>query len=240
MDRYLSNGGYGTRKAVRRMIRDGLVRLDGIVLTDPGLNLREDELAALTVAGEQPSIQHTHYLLLHKPAGYVTAAEDKWFPTVTELIPEELSFAQMQPVGRLDRDTTGLLLFTNDGQLAHRLISPKWEIPKTYLVTTEGAPFRSSEVTIFSAGIRLDDLICRPADLKIINEHVAELTLTEGKYHQVKRMMSATGREVVQLKRLRFANLSLTDLDEPGDTRLLNEDEINALYQAVNLSKPVF
>ncbi len=239
IDRLLSNAGYGTRKEVKQLIRRHRVRCDGRPVDNPGLILAESDYSRVEVDGRRIHPVHTIHLAMHKPAGYVTAAEDKWFPTVYELIPTEFSHAGLFPVGRLDKDTTGLLLFTNDGALAHRLISPKWEIPKTYRVETDGREFNKPDIDAFAAGIVLDDFRCKPAKLVIRGPQHADLTLTEGKYHQVKRMMMATGREVSSLKRLSLSTIDLNGIEAPGDVRQLSAAQIQSLYSETNLLQPI-
>lgn len=239
IDRLLSNAGYGTRKEVKQLIRRHRVSCDGRPVDNPGRILTESDYSLVEVDGRRIHPVHTLHLAMHKPAGYVTAAEDKWFPTVSELIPAEFSHAGLFPVGRLDKDTTGLLLFTNDGTLAHRLISPKWGIQKTYRWKQKAKNLKESDIDSFAAGIVLDDFKCKSAELVIRGPHRADLTLTEGKYHQVKRMMMATGREVISLKRLSMSTIDLNGLDAQGDMRQLSAAEAQSLYFETNLPQPI-
>ncbi len=238
IDKLLAKAGLGSRKEVKKLLRTGAISLAGKTIKDAGTLIPPEQYQELALQGSPLSLRHSLYLLLHKPAGYVTALTDRQAPTVAELLPDEFCFADLRPVGRLDIDTTGLLLFTNDGSLLHRLTAPKWEIPKTYAVGTEGRMFTEADKELFLSGIKLDDGQTKPADLIICSPHEAHLTITEGRNHQVKRMMLATGRKVTSLKRLSFGPLDLTDLDKPFDIREATDAEVEALYRATNLERP--
>ncbi|MGI6076564.1 MAG: pseudouridine synthase [Fastidiosipilaceae bacterium] len=238
LDKLLANAGLGSRKDVRKLIRKGAISVNGDRLNDPAAHIATEDFQTITINGRPLTLQHTVHLILYKPAGYITATKDSSLPHVLQLIEDDWMYADLFPVGRLDRDTTGLLLLTNDGQLGHRLTSPKWDVAKEYLVVTQGKPFNTEDVATFAAGIKLDDGLCKPALLKPQGDHAARLTITEGKYHQVKRMMSATGREVVNLTRTRFGPLDLTGLPEPGYYRLLDHSEVIPLYNLVQLDPP--
>ena len=178
--------------------------------------------------------------MLDKPDGVVTAMDDPHLRTVAEFIPPAYRHADLFPVGRLDRDTTGLLILTNDGTLGHRLASPRHGVEKTYDVVVSGPPFAEGiDPAIFAAGIVLDDgLVCRPAQLRICSPQRVELTIHEGKFHQVKRMMAATGRLVTALRRLSVGPLCIDPVLGAGGVRELTEEETDALYQAVDLARP--
>ncbi|HHX36446.1 MAG TPA: rRNA pseudouridine synthase [Clostridiaceae bacterium] len=238
LDRLLSNAGLGSRKDVRKLIRQGGVTRDGECLSDPALDIPETDYQRLLIKGQAFPLIHTVHLILNKPAGYITATRDVNLPHVLQLIDEVWDYAKLFPVGRLDRDTTGLLLLTNDGQLAHRLTSPKWEVAKEYFVVVRGTPFTKADVAQFAAGLILDDGPCKPATLTPRSDYTATLTLHEGRFHQVKRMMLATGREVIRLERRRFGTLDLSGLSQPSHYRLLDEKEIKELYDLVELHPP--
>lgn len=239
LDKLLSNAGFGTRKDVKQLIRSGAVALRDAVVNDPGTSVSDTDAALIRVNGHPVILQHTVHLLLHKPAGYVTATRDRHLPHVLELLPEEYRYAEPFPVGRLDRDTTGLLLITNDGRLAHRLTAPRWKIEKCYRAVTEGEPFTETDIRRFADGLQLDDGLCQPAVLRILGDHTAEVVLTEGRYHQIKRMMIATGRTVTGLSRFSMGPLTLDGIPEPGDIRALTRDEVSALYRLIGLERPV-
>jgi 16S rRNA pseudouridine516 synthase len=236
LDRYLAQAGLGSRKEVKGMIRDCQVQVAGDVVCDPGFTV--DELASPAVLCQgQPVVWQRHYhLMLNKPAGYLTALRDTKAPVVAELIPERCRAARLFPVGRLDKDATGLLLLTSDGTLGHRLASPRWEVWKTYRVDFSGPVFAEADVRDFAAGLDLGQgLRCRPAILTVVSESQVLLSIHEGKYHQVKRMLLATGRRVTALHRARVGPLELDSRLEPGACRELNSKEIAALYRLVDL-----
>lgn len=236
LDRCLANAGLGSRSEVKELIRKGLVTVQGQVERDAGFEIADLESAALALRGEPVTARrHLHYML-HKPAGLVTALDDKKLPTIASLLPEQLWRRGLFPVGRLDRDTTGLIVLTTDGTLGHRLASPHWEIWKTYEVTVEGAPFDQTDIDRFSQGITLlDGLVCQPAILRPTSLYTADLTIHEGKYHQVKRMMLSTGRTVIKLHRRQVGSLQLDPELPAGKWRELSAAESAALYQGVGL-----
>lgn len=238
LDRILANAGYGSRKDVRKIIKSGRVSLRAQTLKQDSTNINETDLDELMLDGQKLNPKFHFYLALHKPEGYLSAMEDKKQATVSELLPENLISTGLFPVGRLDIDTTGLLLFTNDGTLGFRLTKPEWHVPKRYHFTYEGAKFTPKEVEQFQNGLTIGDWTCRPAELIPLNDHEAELVLVEGKFHQVKRMVAATGREVTSLKRLTHGPVTLDKITNPGEIRHLNDDEIDALYQACALERP--
>jgi len=236
LDRCLANAGLGSRTEVRDLLKKGLVTVSGQMVRDPGYRVRPDEMDAVCVNGQSILVRHQIHLMLHKPAGLVTALDDKHLPTIASLVPEQLWRRGLFPVGRLDRDTTGLLILTTDGTLGHRLASPHWEVWKKYEVAVEGAAFTADDPERFARGLILPDgLHCQPAKLDIHSGHEASLTIHEGKFHQVKRMMLATGRTVVRLHRQSVGSLALDPALSPGQWRELTEAEIDSLYQLVDL-----
>ena len=228
LDRILANTGRWSRKEARELIRAGRVTVDGQRARAP--EEKCDPSAALAVDGEAVSGERLVYLMLHKPAGLVSATEDPRQPTVLSLLPDHLQRVGLFPAGRLDRDTEGLLLLTNDGPLAHRLLSPRRHVDKTYFVRVEGVLDRADE-TAFAAGMTLaDGLVCLPAGLEVLEEpDTAIVTLREGKYHQIKRMLAARGKPVAYLKRLTMGPLSLDPALEKGAWRPLTPEELAAL-----------
>ncbi len=232
LDKYLSDMGAGTRSELKKEIKKGNVSVDGTVIKDPGCNVTAS--SHVTLRGSEIIYEEFVYYMLNKPAGIISASEDGREQTVVDLI-EEPKRKDLFPVGRLDRDTEGLLLITNDGALSHRLLSPKHHVDKVYYAEVSGI-LNESHAEEFSSGITLPDgLECLPADLKILsvspedNASEAEITVREGKFHQVKRMFSTIGAEVTYLKRLSMGTLRLDPALAPGEYRRLTSDEITSL-----------
>lgn len=236
LDKLLGHMGVGSRREVKELIRQRRVTVDGVVATDPGQQVDPD-LATLAVDANPIAFQRHFYLLLHKPPGVITATEDPRKQTVIDLLPPDLRHRALFPVGRLDRDTEGLLILTTDGDLGHRLLSPKWQIDKRYLARVD-APLVEADVPAFAAGITLEDgYQCLPAGLQITDSHEAVVTVREGKYHQVKRMFLARGKRVIYLRRLSMGPLELGELPL-GSVRPIVDDEVARLYEAVGLARP--
>lgn len=234
LDKLLAGTGKWSRREVKALVRQGLVRVDGRLAASA-----EDKLdpaaAVVTVAGETISLRRFTYVMLHKPAGVLTATEDRKQPTVLDLLPPELRRIGLAPVGRLDKDTEGLLLLTNDGELAHRLLSPKYHVEKRYFARVDGE-LSAADAEAFARGMTLGDgLECLPAGLEVLPDRVCIVTLREGKFHQVKRMLAARGAPVLYLKRLSMGPLTLDDSLAAGAYRLLRAEEISALYRVCGL-----
>lgn len=234
LDKLLAGTGKWSRREVKALVRQGLVRVDGRLAASA-----EDKLdpaaAIITVAGETISLCRFTYVMLHKPASVLTATEDRKQPTVLDLLPPELRRIGLAPVGRLDKDTEGLLLLTNDGELAHRLLSPKYHVEKRYFARVDGE-LSAADAEAFARGMTLGDgLECLPAGLELLPGHACIVTLREGKFHQVKRMLAARGAPVLYLKRLSMGPLTLDDSLAAGAYRLLRAEEILALYRACGL-----
>ena len=234
LDKLLAGTGKWSRREVKALVRQGLVRVDGRLAASA-----EDKLdpaaAVVTVAGETISLCRFTYVTLHKPAGVLTATEDRKQPTVLDLLPPELRRLGLAPVGRLDKDTEGLLLLTNDGELAHRLLSPKYHVDKRYLARVDGE-LSAADAEAFARGMTLGGgLECLPAGLEVLPDRVCIVTLREGKFHQVKRMLAARGAPVLYLKRLSMGPLTLDASLAAGAYRLLRAEEISALYRVCDL-----
>lgn len=234
LDKLLAGTGKWSRREVKALVRQGLVRVDGRLAASA-----EDKLdpaaAIITVAGETVALHRFTYVMLHKPAGVLTATEDRKQPTVLDLLPPELRRIGLAPVGRLDKDTEGLLLLTNDGELAHRLLSPRYHVDKRYLARVDGE-LSAADTEAFARGMTLGDgLECLPAGLEVLPDRVCIVTLREGKFHQVKRMLAARGAPVLYLKRLSMGPLTLDDSLAAGAYRLLRAEEISALYRVCDL-----
>jgi 16S rRNA pseudouridine516 synthase len=238
LDRYLANSGQGSRKEVKELIRKGMVTVDSLVSRDAGFSINEDGSQQICIGSQTVRLKKKIHLMLNKPAGLITAMEDPRHRTIAELIPRNHLAAGLFPVGRLDIDATGLLLLTNDGTLCHRLASPRWEVWKTYALSVIGKIFDTSEITKFADGLDLaDGLHCRPARLEILGPQQALLTIHEGKHHQVKRMMLATGRKVTTLHRTTIGPLELDERLAPGESRELTAEEIDSLYALAELEQ---
>lgn len=228
LDKIISETGKKSRREVREMVRQGRVLVDG--KPAPAADMKVDpQTAVILLDGEPLGYEKFTYVMLHKPAGVLTATEDRRQETVLDLLPPELCRRALSPVGRLDKDTEGLLLLTNDGQLAHRLLSPKSHVDKVYYARVDGA-LEPGDIAAFAAGMTLGDgLECLPAGLEILSPTEALVTLREGKFHQVKRMLAARGKPVLYLKRLSMGRLRLDPALAPGAWRMLTEEERSAL-----------
>lgn len=229
LDKFLSASGAGTRSRVKELLKAGRVTVDGAAERDPGRKVDPD-VQEIRLDGEILGGRRRVVLMLHKPAGFVTATSDAHERTVMELLPPEYRHLDLNPVGRLDKETEGLLLFTNDGALLHRLISPRQEVPKVYYARHEGSATRE-DVKAFAEGLLLrDGTKCLPAVLEPLGPGESRITVREGKYHQVRRMMASRGMTVLYLRRQREGGLELGDLPL-GESRELSEAEIRALEQ---------
>ncbi len=223
LDQFLSQAGVASRREAKALLKSGAVQVDGQPVRDPALRI-DEATAAVTVHGRQIAGMRRVVLMLHKPAGYVTSTEDPRDRTVMELLSPEYRRLGVVPVGRLDKDTEGLLLLTNDGELIHRLISPKYEVEKCYYARHEGQA-DAADAEAFRQGLILrDGTRCRPAVLEPLGPGQSRVTVTEGKYHQVRRMMASRGMTVTYLRREREGGLSLGNL-APGQLRELTKQE---------------
>ena len=232
LDKYLADMGLGTRSELKKDIRKGLASVDGAVIKDPGYALSGKE--AVTFKGEPVLYEAEVYYMLNKPAGVITATEDRSQKTVLDLV--DISRKKdVFPVGRLDKDTEGLLLLTNDGALAHRLLSPKHHVDKTYYARVSGRLVQA-DIDAFERGVYImsEDYTALPAKLQILtsgDESEALVTIQEGKFHQVKKMFDALGNEVLYLKRLSMGPLVLDEALKPGEYRRLTDEEIRLLKE---------
>ncbi len=236
LDRYLANMGCGSRSEVKRWIRSGAVTVNGRPVRDEALQL---EPGRDTVCGDGQGIRYAQYLylMLHKPAGVVSATEDNRDRTVLDLLDEKFRNKGLFPVGRLDKDTEGLLLLTNHGELGHRLLAPKKHIPKRYLARLDGTADAADQAA-FREGIDIGGYRTLPAELRILDagrQSEVEVVIHEGKFHQIKRMFEARGKPVLYLKRVAMGALELDPALHPGAYRELTPAEIGFLLQAVGL-----
>ena len=227
LDKFLSDSALGTRSQVKQLLKTGLVTVDGAVERD-GSRKIDPKNQSICYNGQPLSGSRRVVLMLNKPAGFVTATEDANEKTVMELIPAQYRAMDVKPVGRLDKATEGLLLFTNDGDLLHRLISPKKEVPKVYYARHEGQA-GEEDMQAFAQGLTLKDgTLCLGAKLESLGPGESLITVCEGKYHQVRRMMAARKMHVEYLERRQESALTLGQLPR-GQVRELTEDEIAAL-----------
>ena len=227
LDKFLCGSGAGTRSQVKLILKAGRVTVDGAVEKD-GSRKIDPDTQAVTLDGEPLSGRRRLVVMLNKPAGFVTATEDARQKTVMELLPKQWAHLNLKPVGRLDKDTEGLLLFTNDGELLHRLISPKQAVPKVYYARHE-CQAGAADVTAFAEGLTLGDgTVCLPAVLQPLGPGESLITVCEGKYHQVRRMMASRNMTVTYLERRQEGLLTLGDLPR-GQARELLPEELPAL-----------
>ena len=228
IDRLLAQSGLYTRSEARALIRAGRVAAGGVTLTRPEEKCPES--AAVTVDGEPVNCEKYRVFMLDKPAGLLSATEDARQGTVLELFPPELRRLGLFPAGRLDKDTTGLLLMTNDGDFAHRVISPRCGVLKTYAATA-AAPLDDADAAAFACGLVLaDGTECLPAELVPLGGCLCRITIGEGKYHQVKRMLAAIGKPCVSLRRIKIGALEIDGSLGPGGWRELSQFEKELIF----------
>ena len=228
LDKIISATGKKSRREVKLLVKQGRILVDGVPASAAEMKV-DPAVSEILLDGENIGYQRFTYIMLHKPAGVLSAVEDKRQKTVLDLLPEELQRRGLSPVGRLDKDTEGLLLLTNDGELTHKLLSPRYHVDKVYYARVEGV-LEQADCDAFAAGMTLGDgLECMPAGLEILSPNEALVTLQEGKFHQVKRMLAARGKPVVYLKRLSMGALRLDETLLPGEFRHLTDEERNCL-----------
>lgn len=231
LDKILSNMGSGTRKEVKDLIKAGVVQVDGVIAKDSGLQV--DPISqTIKINNKELVYREFIYVMMNKPQGVVSATEDNRDTTVVDLLEESLQAFDPAPVGRLDKDTEGFLLLTNDGQLAHKLLAPKKHVPKTYFAHIQGR-VGQSDIEAFEKGVILDDgYETLPAQLNVLvhgEVSEVEIIIYEGKFHQIKRMFQAVDKEVIYLKRMAMGNLKLDESLETGEYRELKEEELKLL-----------
>lgn len=228
IDKILGNLGYGSRKDIKKFARDGLVRVDGEVVKDSSTKV-DPEKSEIMIGEELINYRENIYLMMNKPQGYISATEDNYQETVLDLLEIEDSVLKPFPVGRLDKDTEGLLILSTDGKLAHRVLSPKKHVKKGYYAEVSGR-VDDKDIEMFEEGLDIEgEYMTKPARLKVIEAgdiSKVEVEIVEGKFHQVKRMFEAVGKEVIYLKRIYMGCLKLDDSLELGEYRELTDDEI--------------
>ena len=233
VDKLLSNVGVASRAELKKYCKQGLISVNGKVINNPGVQV-DSESDDIRFNGEKIVYREFVYIMLNKPDGYISATYDKYDPIVLDLIDQSYLVFEPFPVGRLDKDTEGLLVLTNDGQLAHRVLSPKKHVPKTYYAKIQGK-VTEEDILAFEKGVILDDgYETMPSQLKILksdNMSEIELTIHEGKFHQVKRMFESVGKKVVYLKRLSMGKLKLDESLGLGEYRELTEEEVKLIEE---------
>ena len=236
LDKYLSERGVASRKELREIIRSGRVKVNNAAVVNPEEKIDPDT-AAVTLDGKPVAAGKYRTIMMDKPLGVVTATEDREEKTVLDLLPEEIRRLGLFPVGRLDKDTSGLLLLTNDGDLAHRVISPKSAVEKCYCAKVEGTA-TEADVLAFREGLTLrDGTICLPATLQILPDGRCFVTVTEGKYHQVRRMLASRGLPVQELRRLSVGGLTLDESLGPGGWKELTDEDLCRVFKHQTLVK---
>ena len=233
VDKLLSNVGVASRAELKKYCKQGLISVNGKVINNPGVQV-DPENDEVKFNGEKIVYREFVYIMLNKPDGYISATFDKYDPIVLDLIDQSYLVFEPFPVGRLDKDTEGLLVLTNDGQLAHRVLSPKKHVPKTYYAKIQGK-VTEEDILAFEKGVILDDgYETMPSQLKILKSDdmsEIELTIHEGKFHQVKRMFESVGKKVVYLKRISMGKLKLDESLELGAYRELTEEEVKLIEE---------
>lgn len=229
IDKIIASQGQYSRKEVKALIAKRRIAVDGRIVSSS--SEKADPLTTqISIDGKSLAFKRNLYLVLNKPKGYVSATEDREHPTVLELVPQEYRGRDLFPAGRLDRDTTGLMIITDDGVLAHNILAPKKHVPKRYHVELD-IPVTEEMRLGFSEGVMLNDGVCKAADLIKTGEKTAEVTLREGRYHQIKRMFGCFGAEVVELKRLGMGKLTLPEDLAEGECREMSEEELALLQE---------
>lgn len=229
IDKIIASQGQYSRKEVKALIAKGRIAVDGRVVSSS--SEKADPLTTqISIDGKPLAFKRNLYLVLNKPKGYVSATEDRDHPTVLDLVPQEYRGRGLFPAGRLDRDTTGLMIITDDGALAHNILAPKKHVPKRYHVELD-IPVTEEMRLGFSEGVMLNDGVCKAADLVKTGEKTAEVTLREGRYHQIKRMFGCFGAEVLELKRLGMGRLALPEDLAEGECREMSEGELALLQE---------
>lgn len=226
LDKFLSETKTFSRTEASKAIKQGKITVNGIPAAKPNISVDPDK-DEIAVSGRVIEYNKYRYIMLNKPEGYVSATDDKSAPYVTQLLSEELQKFELFPVGRLDKYTVGLMILTDDGQLAHRVLSPRHHAKKVYYFKCEKPLERIEEL---ESGVHIDGgYLTKPCKVKRLSDHEGEITLTEGKYHQIKQMLYAVGNKITYLERIRFADIDLDTSLARGEWRSLNENEIEKL-----------
>ncbi len=224
IDKILSSQNIAARSEIKRMIRSGLILADGKRVMRPEEKY-DPETTVFTVSGKTVEFSRFVYIMMNKPAGVLSASSDKHAKTVIDLLPADMKRRGLFPAGRLDKDTVGFILITNDGELAHKMLSPKSHVYKLYEVQCD-RDLTNDDAAAFAKGITIGDIECQPAEMKLTGNKTALVEICEGKFHQIKRMFHAVGAEVTALKRVRIGEVCLDEALGQGEARYLNKQEI--------------
>ena len=227
-DKIISNQFNVSRKDARIAIRRGKGVVDGCVLKDPSQLV--DTASEIVFDGKKLEYKKYVYILMYKPKGVLSASEDKRQKTVVDLVPEEMKRNGLFPVGRLDKDTTGLLIITDDGDFAHRVITPNKDVDKVYIATLDGAVTKEMEEAFLKGVVLADGTVCKSAKLEALADNKAKVTISEGKYHQIKRMFGTVGLGVNELERRSIGGLHLPPNMKIGECKMLNDKEISLIF----------
>ena len=229
LDKIIASQGRYSRKEVKKLVSAGRISINGKKINKSDTKIDIDN-TKIEIDGTEIKIKNKIYLILNKPKGYVSSTEDKRDKTVLDLVPESLFHKDLFPAGRLDKDTTGLMIITNDGNFAHDILYPKKHVKKNYKVEID-IKMTEKMIEAFKKGVVLKDGICKPSMLKILDEKIGIVTLTEGRYHQIKRMFACFGAKVINLHRICMGNLLLPKDLKPGECRELTKEEIDKLQE---------
>ena len=229
LDKIVSEQTYYTRKEIKKLISKGMVYVNGEQVKKAESKYDETNIS-IKINGKEIEIKKHIYLLLNKPKDYISSTEDKSQQTVLDLVPKKYKNRNLFPAGRLDKDTTGLMLITDDGELAHNILSPKKHVKKEYEVTLD-IPVTLTMVDGFKEGVNLNDGECKSADLEITGEYTAIVTITEGRYHKIKRMFGCYGAKVVELNRICMGNLYLPKELKPGEVKEATQNELQRIQE---------
>lgn len=231
IDKIISEQTYYTRKEIKKLVSKGLVYVNGEQVKKPE-NKYDETNISIKINGQEIEIKKHIYLLLNKPKGYISSTENSSEKTVLDLVPEKYKNRNLFPAGRLDKDTTGLMLITDDGEFAHNILSPRKHVKKEYEVTLD-IPVTSTMVKGFKDGVNLNDGECKSADLEITGEYTAKVTITEGRYHQIKRMFGCYGAKVVELNRMCMGNLYLPKDLKLGEVKEASQEDLQKIQQSI-------
>ncbi len=234
LDKFLSDNSKYSRSEIKKLVKQGKVTVDGTVVRQYDLHISAENVE-IAVNSEKIEYKKFVYLVMNKPAGVLSASNDKSHKTVVDLVGEKYSHFSLFPVGRLDKDTTGILLLTNDGEFAHQVISPKSDIEKSYIATVDAVPPKDLPQKFLEGIILADGTVCKPAKAEILDETQVRIVLTEGKYHQIKRMLGILGLGVNNLHRERIGNLTLPEGLVYGEVCELNVNDLPELFPQITL-----
>lgn len=235
LDKVISNQTNYTRSEVKKLIKAKKIKVNDIIINKPEIKI-DIQKDKINIENKIITIKKNIYIVLNKPKGYISATEDRKMPTVLDIVSKDYSNRSLFPVGRLDKETTGLMILTDDGEFAHKIVSPKNHAEKIYIATID-IPITEEMIKGFESGVKLIDTECKKSKLEKIGVNIAKVTLTEGKYHQIKRMFGCYKAKVIELQRIQIGNFKLPDDLKLGEYRELTENELNMLQGKNNCNK---